>query len=292
MSATNPSAVELKQGVHNLESLPALPVIAQRLLALDLDTHEGERRLMELIEQDPFISARIVGLANTPLFIMPQRVTCVRDATMLLGLTRVKLVALGIAMMTAAGRTGLGKLDLNRLWLHSLAVALGMRTIANAMPKNVRPTDEEIFLAGLLHDIGYVVLAHLDPLHSDALHMRLATDRSHGVCEFEAEMLGMGHAELGAELARHWDLPEEVVAVLRYHHSPAEADEGVGQPLICMLRLAEKILDPFGIPEGTGGVVSQEEWLSLGIDPGRGEELGARIRQQAEEAKASALQLG
>lgn len=285
------SVAELKQRVNKLESLPALPVIAQRLLALDLDTHAGERALLELIEQDPFISAKVVGLANTPLFVMPQKVNCVRDATMLLGLTRVKSVALGIAMMSSMGKKALGRLDLNKLWLHSLAVALGMREIARAMPKNVRPHDEAIFLVGLLYDIGYVVLAHLDPLHSDALHMRLATDHSRDVTGFEVDTVEMGHQELGAELARHWDLPDDIVAVIRHHHDPAGAGAKVGQPMICMLRLAEKILDPIGIVENVAGEISEEEWLSLGIEPARAGEIIDRIRRQGEEAKASAQSL-
>lgn len=284
------SVAELKQSIQSLESLPALPDIAQKLLVLDLETHQGERKLLELIEQDPFISAKLVGLANTPLFVMPQKVTSVRDAAMLLGMTRVKSVTMGIAIMTSMASKPLGKLDLNKLWLHSLAVALGMRTIAQAMPKNQRPDDEMIFLVGLMHDIGYVVLARLDPLHSDALHMRLATDKSHTVTEFEAEMLDMGHAELGAELARHWDLPSEIVAVLRHQHSEIGGG-ATGQPLTGLLQVVEKILDPIGIVENVAGEVGAEAWQALGIDPAKAEELIDKIRQQAEEAKASAQTL-
>ncbi|MEW6445467.1 MAG: HDOD domain-containing protein [Pseudomonadota bacterium] len=282
------SVADLRQGIQNLDSLPALPVIAQRLLALDLESHEGERKLLELIEQDPFISAKLVGLANTPLFVMPQKVTRLSDAAMLLGLTRVKSVAMGIAIMTSVANKPLGRLDLDKLWLHSLAVALGMRTLAHAMPRERRPDDETLFLVGLLHDIGYVVLARLDPIRSDALHMRLATDTSLTVSGFEREMFEMGHAELGAALARHWGLPEDIGAVLRDQHADAVAMDASGQPLLDLLRLTEKLLGPVGIHEGVLAEVVEDDWRRLGIDPARADELASFLRQQAEEAKASA----
>lgn len=75
----------LKSAIAQMDARPPLPVIAQKLMALDLDTDHGERQVLSLIDQDPQIAARIVGLANSPLFGMPKRVTSVSDAAMLMG---------------------------------------------------------------------------------------------------------------------------------------------------------------------------------------------------------------
>lgn len=287
MSASN-APMNLKQAIRNLDTLPAMPVIAQKILALDLESDEGERSMLKLIEQDPQIAAKIIGLANTPLFGASKRVSSITDAAMLLGITRVKSVTMGIAVMSSLARRPAGKLDIQGLWLHSLAVALALRTIARAMPVNKRPLDDEIFLAGLLHDIGYMVLNHLDQTRSDELHTRFAAEQDRSSAEIEDEMLELNHGELGSELARYWDLPDSIVAILRYHHDPKNVHAAAGQPLASMLNLAEKILPSFGILEHVAPEIPAEEWSALGIDPAKADELIEQVKIQAEEARQTA----
>lgn len=280
--------VNLKEAVSKLDTLPAMPVIAQKILALDLESEEGERAMLKLIENDPQIAAKIIGLANTPLFGASKRVASVSDAAMLLGITRVKSVTMGIAVMSSLVKKAPCKLDVQGLWLHSLVVALGLRTISRAMPRNTRPLDDEIFLAGLLHNMGYMVLNHLDQVRSDELHTRFAAEKDRPSMEIEAELLEMNHCELGAELARFWDLPDAIVAVLRYHHEPENEHAAVGQPLVSMTNLAGKILNAFGIDEQVKTDISPEEWKALGIDPAMETELVEQILKQAEEARQTA----
>jgi putative nucleotidyltransferase with HDIG domain len=282
------SPTSLKKAIRNLDTLPAMPVIAQKILALDLDSDAGERDLLKLIEQDPQLSARIVGLANTPLFGPSKKVSSVSDSAMLLGITRVKSVTLGIAMMSSLAKNPTGKLDTKALWLHSLSIALALRAISRAMPRHTRPLDDEIFLAGLLHDIGYMVLNHLDPKSSDELHTRFAKEKDRPAAEIEAELLEMDHCQLGAELASYWELPESVVAILRYHHDPENEHAEVGQPLVSMVNLAEKILPPSGVYENPVDEITPEEWTALGIDPAKAEELLVQIKEEAAEAAKTA----
>lgn len=281
-------SVDLKEAVRHLDTLPAMPVIAQKLLALDLESDEGERAMLKLIEKDPQIAAKIIGLANTPLFGASKRVTAVSDASMLLGITRVKSVTMGIAVMSALVRKPSGKLDMQGLWLHSLAISLAVRAIARAMPREKRPLDDEIFLAGLLHDIGYMVLNHLDQARSDELQTRFANEKDRSSIEIESELLELNHCELGAELAKFWDLPDSIIMVLRYHHDPKNPAAAAAQPLVSMVNLAEKVLASFGIAEYTAAVIEDAEWSNLGIDPARSEELIQQIVAQAEEAKLTA----
>ncbi len=277
--------VNLKEAIRNLDSLPAMPVVAQKILSLPLDTYEGEVRLLKLIEQDPQISARVIGLANSPLYGIAKSVASISDASLILGITRVKSVSVGIAVMSTLNRHPTGHLDIQNLWLHSLGIAQGMGVLARAMPGSTRPHDDEIFLAGLLHDIGYMVLNYIDPVRSDLLQSRLAATPDRPVNEVETEVIEIGHGELGAELARHWDLPNNIVAVLRYHHSPADPAAANGQPLINLLNLTEKLLPAFGIAEHVSPDVSEKDWLALGIDLSRADELSMTVREQAELAK-------
>ena len=286
--STSSKPVNLAEAVRNLDTLPSMPVITQKILALNLNSDEGESAMLRLIEQDPQIAAKIIGLANSPLFGSSKHVSSVTDAAMLLGITRVKSVTIGITVMSSLAKKTSGKLDIQKLWLHSLAIALALRVISRAMPAKLRPLDDEIFLAGLLHDIGYMVLNHLDHARSDELHSRFETEKNRPCVDIEAELLEMNHGELGAELARHWGLPDSIVTILRYHHDPKNPIAAEGQPLASMINITERVLLSFGIQEHTSSAISPEEWLALGIDPANSDELIEQIQQQAEEAQNTA----
>jgi HD-like signal output (HDOD) protein len=171
-----------------------------------------------------------------------------------------------------------------------MAISLAARILARAMPANKRPLDDEIFLAGLLHDIGYLVLNHLDPKRSNDLHTRFANETNRPTTAIEAELIEMNHCELGAELARFWKLPDSIVLVLRYHHDPDNEAAAESQPLVGIINLSERILSSFGIFEHDNSVINPEEWQFLGIDPSKAEGLIKQIFEQAEEARQSASQ--
>ena len=219
--------IDLLQEVRHLNSLPALPVIAQKLMALKLESEEGEKQMLLLISQDPMISAKIIGLANSPLLGATRHISAVKDAAMLLGLNRVKSVAIGIAVMSLVSKP-IGRFDPQELWMHGMGVAFAMLPVVRAMPARKRPPDDLIFLTGMLHDIGYLALAHVDTQRSDDLHTRMVIEPDRLAIEVERELLEVTHDELGAELAQYWNLPSEIVAVIRYHHTPdvVEAAEG------------------------------------------------------------------
>lgn len=275
--------VDLRQAVRNLNSLPALPVIAQKLLSLKLDTEEGEREMLLLIAQDPMISAKIIGLANSPLLGTTRHISAIKDAAMLLGLTRVKSVATGIAVISLVNKP-IGRFDPQELWMHCMGVAFAMLPIVRAMPAKNRPKDDLIFLSGMLHDIGYLALAHLDTQRSDDLHTRMVIEPDRLALEIERELLEITHDELGAELAKYWNLPDEIVSVIRYHHTPDAPEAAEGQPLVHLLNIAERLLPQIGLREFVGNQVAPEEWIALGIDPELAGEITGQAVEQANQA--------
>ena len=276
--------INLRQAVKYIDSLPAMPVIAQKLLALDIDDDETERKMLMLIEQDPQMSAKIIGLSNSATLGAARKTTSVKEAAILLGMTRVKSIATGIAIMSLSTKVSSGKFKTQDLWLHSFGIAFAMLGIARAMPAKMRPKDDQVFLAGILHDIGYLALAFLDPKRSDELHARLAMEPNCPALYVEQEMLEICHDELGAELARHWNLSDEIITVLRYHHTPNVVEAAAGQPIVHIISLAEKLLASFGMNECVDANISDEEWEVLGIDPSKAEEIGVQVAEQAAQA--------
>ncbi|WP_239190734.1 HDOD domain-containing protein [Candidatus Nitrotoga sp. HW29] len=278
--------IEIRQTVKNIDALPAMPVIAQKLLALQINSDESEREMLMLIEQDPQISAKIIGLSNSAKLGSARKPTSVKEAAILLGMSRVKSIATGIAIMSLSSTVSTDKFKAQDLWLHSFGIAFAMLGITRAMPAKIRPNDDQVFLAGILHDIGYLALAFLNPKQSDDLHARLSAEPDRPVLSIEREMLEICHDELGAELARHWSLPDEIITILRYHHTPNVAEAAAGRPIVHMINLAEKLLASFGINEHVDTQISDEDWEVLGIDPSKAEEIGVEVAEQAEQAAA------
>jgi putative nucleotidyltransferase with HDIG domain len=278
-----------------------MPVTARKLLALNLGTEEGEKALLNLIELDPPILAKIVGLANSPMYgYNAKEVFTINEAVARLGLARIKSLAIGIAILSTRDQTTEGKISRKVLWLNSLGKAFALEAIAKAMPARMRPPEDKIFLAGLLHDIGYLAIAHLDMKSADMLYAQLQLQTNRSILEIEKSMLGMTHCEIGARLGRHWGLSTEIISVIENHHIPDQSnliiEQGweeqessiTGQSLISMVKIAEKLLPEFCIAEHAGDEnISEQEWLELGIDPAKANE----ISNQVEEVSAQAYKV-
>jgi HD-like signal output (HDOD) protein len=278
------SSLNMHKAVEFLNVLPPMPKIAQEILSINLATDEGDELLLKLIAKDPAISARIIGLANSPLFHTSRKILTVSDAATVLGIKRVKMISLSFAMTSVLARKPAGLMDVMQLWQHNMAVALAMDALSKVMPSEIRPTDEEIHLAGLLHDIGFLVLDYVDPELSNRFHTRLAAEGGRLLAtELEAQMLEMDHCELGALLAGHWNLTSSIIAVLRDHHSACVSKDAAGQPLIAMTNLAERLLPTFGMKESVAMEIEVGEWQALGIAADQVDEIEATMRRCVDE---------
>ncbi|NDU85595.1 MAG: HDOD domain-containing protein [Ferrovum sp.] len=275
---------QLREAAEHIDLLPAIPQIAQKIMALQINTDEGESKLLKLIEQDPQIAAKIIGLANTPLIGPSKRVTSVADAAMLLGLNHVKVLALGIAVMSVTPAVSKGKFDSRGFWQHSMTAAFAMKTLARAMPMRLRPREEEAFLSGLLHDMGYIVLNHLHPELVDMLMMQVDREPTRPVQDIESEVLETTHEELGELLAHHWELPDNIRAVIKFHHEPkASALDDEQRVLVSMVYLIERLLPVFGIDAAFTGEVEDEYWQALSINPEQKDEICVKFVDHARE---------
>jgi HD-like signal output (HDOD) protein len=133
------------------------------------------------------------------------------------------------------------------------------------------------------------VLAHLDIERSDELQTRLFTEPDRLALPIEREIVELTHDELGAELARHWHLPEEIVAAIRFHHDVQKGDPA--KPLARVINLAEKLLPSFGFHELIDTTITEEDWEALGIDYEDAAEIGEQVAEQAEQASQFASSL-
>ncbi|MHB0878818.1 MAG: HDOD domain-containing protein, partial [Anaerolineae bacterium] len=209
---------QLRGVVGELESLPAQGDAYRRLLEELRAPEPSLRRVGDAIAGDVGMSAKILQLANSAFFGLSRRVTSPNDAVVLLGLDAVKALAVATNVFTYFGESRASVISLAAVRNHSTGVASLARTIASTQGMDRQMTDGAL-IAGLLHDVGKLVLAaKLPSLYASVL--RTADGERVGLVEAERRLMGSSHAEMGAYLLGLWGFPDGVLQAVAFHHSP------------------------------------------------------------------------
>jgi len=219
----------LRTAVANLSSLPCPSEIYNQLVA-ELDKEEPSMgRIAQIVSTDLSLTATVLHIASFGFFGSNERVSNPMQAVARLGVERVKALVLTHGVVTEFDEDNLKDLGLEKLWQHSVHSACLAQEIAKDMGLDKRSV-EHAFIAGLLHDIGTLILAANMP---DAYRsVAAASPREDGVrLEAERAHMPMLHATIGAYLAALWGLPDSVVEAIAYHHEPSKGNTTEFSPL-------------------------------------------------------------
>jgi len=214
----------LKQYVQQITQLPTIPVIAQEILKLVHDEFTSVDKLDNIIENDPPITAKILSVANSAFFGYKTTTRTIHDAILRIGFNNVKDVALGVSLMTVFEEDeGRGKaFDYQRIFNHSVTVG----AVAQLISKDLKMKfTEDIFMNGILHDLGYLVLNKYFP--DTYMQVLGLFEKGKNLLEAEKDVFDFTHAEIGAWLAEKWNLPEGVLETILYHHNPSLAKKNL-----------------------------------------------------------------
>ena len=201
--------------IRSLATLPSLPRSSQELLQLLLDPELDMLRLAELVEQTPALAARMLGVANSAFFSPLLPVKHVPDAIIrVLGLDLVRDLSVSFVLNQPFELKACRRFDPVRFWVGSMEAAVLAQLLATRLPLRHPPTASTAYLAGLLRDLGLLALVHVAPEAMDAVFGQLSRQPSAGLSTVEQQVLGLDHAEAGAELARAWRLPAPLAAAM------------------------------------------------------------------------------
>ena len=215
------------------KSLPTIPPVLTGIIALIDDDRAGAKKLVELIERDQALTARLLCLANSAFFGQARKVATIPRAVLLLGFSTVRNLALGVKVWDTLG-AGVSRRELEALWVHAVQVAAVARVIAR---QQRQVNADEAFTTGLLHDVGQLVLAlRFKELYWDTV--RKATSTEH-VAGLEQLNMGVDHAEVGAWLLEAWNLPALMVEAVRRHHD-TEVRPGLAATIAVASRLVHR----------------------------------------------------
>ncbi len=253
--------------IESLGDLPSLsPVLAQLIATLGRDD-ASLTEVAGIIRQDPVLAARVMRSANSAAHARRTPVASIREALLRLGLVRVRRLALVVSLYDAVPVRGTHAAR-EAFWRHSLAVAHGAEIIARHAATTRDDIDpEECFLAGLLHDIGLLVLESHYPEEAAAVK-RHADTNAIPLCQAELAMLSADHGELGSLLAAHWSMPESIAVSIRFHHRIAQAVSGY-EWHAAVVHLSDVLVSgegPDDLNEGSASVFDESVFEILGLD--------------------------
>jgi putative nucleotidyltransferase with HDIG domain len=255
-----------------VKSVPSLPSVVIKLRTYLNDPDVSFDELAKVIQVDPGLTANILQLANSAYFGWSKTIKTVKEAITRLGTNRVFQMVLCMSVAPLV-RKPIRGYDTNAegLWEHSIAVAICAEQLAAAV--GLQDMDEA-FTAGLLHDMGKVVMGTFVEVDDEPIKEIMFTD---GLSFNEAEqmVLGIDHAEVAGELLRSWNLPEEVVEAARWHHQPGRADDQY-QQLVDLVHVADVLCINVGWGMGSDGLqykLSEAASKRLGIGSGVAEDV-------------------
>ncbi len=277
--------------LENVENLPTLPVVVQQIQKLIASPNSSMAQIAAIITRDQAIAARVVRLINSAFYGMGGKVTSIQQAIVLLGLKTVRNLVTGVSVVKMFENPGSASLfDREKFWMHTFACALGARAIAREIRT---PDPEDFFLAGLLHDIGILVLDQF--FHLEFINvLQCAVSQKTDTTRAEMNVLGLTHQEVGEYVARRWKIPEILVHTIRNHHNPANADSACVGSMLAMsaVHVADVAAFNRGLDLGYKNGVKPYHTAamrSIGISEGRVNELFEVVEK---EVKAVAAEWG
>lgn len=266
--------------------LPSLPAVVLRLNELLTGRLPSMGEVAELVSEDPALAAGVLKLVNSPIYPFRGKIDSLPRAVTLVGVRELRNLALSASVAKLFEGYDNALLTLERFWRHSLCVALLARGLAEAAQQR---EPDRFFAMGLLHDIGALILYRELPDQASAA-IALAASARLPLIEAERQVIGFSHAELGAELMRHWSLPESIVAAVGLHHQrPASGEHKLAQGIVYLANLlAAQIPDgDLGIRRPEGPVVS--DWEQINVSHRLQPTLLAAAQEQLEATRAALL---
>ena len=214
-------SIRLKQRIEETLEIPPLPASSHRIIRLSADKTAGTDELCDVIALDPSLAAQVISWASSPYYGAPGSIESVEDAIIrVLGFDMVMNLALGLSMGNAFQAPEDGPRHYEDFWLDSVSNAVLMESLVKAMPIQNRPKLGHAYLAGLLHNFGYLAISTILPPHFSILS-RYQEANAHLSSELiEMQTLHFTKEQLGSWLLRYWSLPDNIWTAIRYSKRP------------------------------------------------------------------------
>jgi len=262
------TSLRIRQRLEDTLELPPLPETARRIIRLRTDPNSVLADLVDIVESDPSLAAQVISWASSSFYAAPGRVNSVHDAiSRVLGFDMVMNLAMGLSLGRVLRPPAHGIRGYLDYWQQAAWLAHGAGLLASLITGAERPVFGLAYLAGLLHNFGTLVLAHLFPPHFSLLCRAQEVNPGLDSSIVERHLLGITSGQIAAQLMENWSMPAEVTSAIRQHKNFAAA--GKHQVYSQVLWLARQLLIERGVELGVGEPIPPGIYRQLGLDAKR-----------------------
>jgi HD-like signal output (HDOD) protein len=253
-----------------VKELPSLPAVLDEVNALVENPNSSTEQISKVITKDQVLSAKVLKMVNSPIYGFPGRISSIQHALVLLGFNVIRGIIISTTVFDAMNTAMVG------LWEHSQGCAIASSTVSRIIGCK---DPEEYAVAGLLHDIGKVVVAVQMPEAKQSID-ELVRQEDLRYIQAEQRVLGFAHDRVNLWMCNHWNLPPNLKEALAYHHKPMSAS--LYPKMAQVVHLADFLTRLYEV--GSGGddqvsVLDPQVLRALGITAGAWEELLRQVEE-------------
>jgi len=267
--------------------IATLPEVTIKIIEIVEDPKSTARDLHAVIKNDPALSVKVLKVVNSAFYGLPGQVASVDRAIILLGLSAVKNIAIAASIARLfKGKRISEHFSAADLWRHNVAVSVAAKSIAKCSPHPVMP--DEIFVAGLIHDLGLLIERQAFPDHFSQIIDR-CSNSGESFIAVELETIGADHQAFGAGLATKWKFPRHLRAAVGFHHNPESLSQEV-KGMGTVIQVADVLCsnEKLGFYlTGVGGEITDEAIDLLGITREQLEEIRETLPSQVADAEVA-----
>jgi putative nucleotidyltransferase with HDIG domain len=261
--------------VDDIGDLVSLPEVVLRINEMVNDEHANAADIAHIISQDPGLATRLLQIANSAMYGKMRQIDSINQAVTFLSTKQIRDIVISTTAANVFAGIPNDVISVADFWHHSLYCALVARALAIHTKKTNADT---LFTAGLLHDIGHLIMFNRIPQEElAAIMLTVQGEASMDLIDAERELLGFDHTEVGSHLARQWHLPDIIVECIAYHHHPRQAQQHAAA--VAHIHIANAIASlPYGDLPTTVDLqgVDAEAWAMAGL---RAEDIGDAVRE-------------
>lgn len=217
---------KVKSVVSNIRNLPTPPIVFHQIQKVINDPNVSADKVASILSEDPAMSVKVLRLTNSAFYGLSKEIESVKQAVIIVGFEAIKNLVLSASVLDMFKNKDSQSEEQENYWRHSLSTAICCRILARKLKSRGMVDPDSAFSAGLLHDVGKMVISTFLPDEYCQFKNARLDDSLSSDYELENKLFGFNHAQIGGVLGMQWKIPQKLIEAIIRHHNPDFSEDG------------------------------------------------------------------